>query len=425
MSRSGKTYKFGRFQLDTSECLLWREGDRVPLEPQVYRTLLALVENSQHLSRRDWLLDQVWGDTHVEEGGLTRNISVLRRVLGEGYIETVPKRGYRFVAETVEMHPGTRSPDAYQAYITGRYHWSQRSEAGLRKATGYFAQAIAADPAYARAYSGLADTHAALGYLSHVAPHDAFPKAKEAATRAVQLDPVLTEPYTSLAYVSLYHEWDWTAAETAFRRAIALNRNYATAHHWYAVYLTAMGRFEEALASIRHSQTLDPTSLIINTDVGFVLYYSRRYDAAIRQLLTVSEMNPHFPLAHLWLGRAYQELQKYEEAVAEFRRTEAVLREWPVLKAAIGHVQGAAGWKHAALETLDELKRLSCERYVTPYGIALVHAGLGEMDQALLWLQRALDDRAHWLVWLKLDPRFDGLRSDRVFGDVLRRVGVP
>jgi tetratricopeptide (TPR) repeat protein len=186
-----------------------------------------------------------------------------------------------------------------------------------------------------------------------------------------------------------------------------------------------MGRFEEALASIRQSQALDPTSLIINTDVGFVLYYSRRYEAAIRQLQSVLEMNPHFPLAHLWLGRAYQETQKYEEAVAEFRRTEAVLREWPVLKAAIGHVQGAAGWKHAALETLDELKRLSRERYVTPYGIALVHAGLGETDQALLWLERALDDRAHWLVWLKLDPRLDGLRSDRVFGDVLKRVGVP
>jgi DNA-binding winged helix-turn-helix (wHTH) protein len=425
VSRSGKIYKFGRFQLDTGECLLWCEGDRVPLEPQVYRTLLALVENSQHLSRRDWLLEQVWGDTHVEEGGLTRNISVLRRVLGEGYIETVPKRGYRFVAETAEMHPGTGSADAYQAYITGRYHWSQRSEAGLRKATEYFAQAIAADPAYARAYSGLADAYAALGYLSHVAPKDAFPKAKEAATRALQLDPVLTEPHTSLAYVSLYYDWDWTAAETAFRRAIALNRNYATAHHWYAVYLTAMGRFEEALASIRQSQALDPTSLIINTDVGFVLYYSRRYEEAIRQLQTVSEMNPHFPLAHLWLGRAYQEMQKYEEAVAEFRRTEAVLREWPVLKAAIGHVQGAAGWKHAALETLDELKRLSGERYVTPYGIALVHAGLGEMDEALLWLQRALEDRAHWLVWLKLDPRFDGLRSERVFGDVLKRVGGP
>lgn len=118
-------------------------------------------------------------------------------------------------------------------------------------------------------------------------------------------------------------------------------------------------------------------------------------------------------------------MQKYEEAVAELRRTEAVLRDWPVLKAAIGHVQGAAGWKQAALETLDELKRLSGERYVTPYGIALVHAGLGETDQALLWLERALGDRAHWLVWLKLDPRLDGLRSDRVFGDVLKRVGVP
>jgi DNA-binding winged helix-turn-helix (wHTH) protein len=424
VSRSAKIYKFGRFQLDTGDCLLLREGDRMSLEPQVYRTLVALVGNSPHLSRRDWLLEQIWGDAHVEEGGLTRNISVLRRVLGEGYIETVPKRGYRFVAETAEIHAGTGSADAYQAYITGRYHWSQRSEAGLRKATECFARAIAADPAYARAYSGLADAHATLGYLSHTAPQDAFPKAKAAATTAVQLDPALTEPHTSLAYVSLYYDWDWAAAETAFRRAIALNPGYAIAHHWYAVYLTAMGRFEQAVTSIRHAQTLDPTSLIINTDIGFVLYYSRQYEAAIRQLLTVLEMNPEFPLAHLWLGRAYQEQQRYEQALAEFRRTEAVLHGWPVVKAAIGHAQGAAGWKHEALETLDELKRLSRARYVTPYGIALVHAGLGEMDQALLWLQRALDDRAHWLVWLKLDPRFDGLRSDHRLEDVLRRVGL-
>jgi DNA-binding winged helix-turn-helix (wHTH) protein/Tfp pilus assembly protein PilF len=423
VSQSGKIYTIGRFRLDTAECLLLRESERVPLEPQVYRTLVALVENSRHLSSRQWLLEQVWGNTHVEDGGLTRNISVLRRVLGEGYIETVPKRGYRFVADTAEMTSGTENPEAYRLYIKGRYHWNQRSEAGLIAATQYFARAIATDPAYARAYSGLADSYTTLGYLSHLPPTDTFLKAKEAATRALQLDATLTEAHTSLAYVRLYHDWDWVEAEKEFRRAIALNPNYATAHHWYAVYLTAMGRFEEAQAAIGRAQALDPTSLIVNTDLGFVFYYNRQYDAAIKQLQTVTEMNPEFPIAHLWLGRAYQERLMYDDAIAEFRRAETALRGWPVVMAAIGHVQGAAGRRAEARETLGALMRLTTERYVTPYGVALVHAGLGEKDQALAWLHRALQDRSHWLVWVTLDPRLDALRSDPWYGDLLQNIG--
>jgi DNA-binding winged helix-turn-helix (wHTH) protein/lipoprotein NlpI len=424
VSPTGRIYTFGRFRLDTAEYLLSREGERVPLEPQVYRTLLALVENSPRLSTKEWLLDQIWGATHVEEGGLTRNISVLRRVLGPGFIETVPTRGYRFVAATTELTPGTENAAAYQLYITGRYHWNQRNETGLKKAIEYFARALQMDPTYARAYSGLADSYTTLGYLSALAPRHTFPLASEAAARALELDAALTEPHTSLAYVRMYYDWKWAEAERAFTRAIALNPTYATAHHWYAVYLTAMARFDEAGAAIARAQTLDPTSLIINTDLGFVLYYGRQYDAAIEQLRMVTEMNPAFPLAHLWLGRAYQSKTMYDEALAEFRRAEAVLRGWPIVKAAIGHVQGESGRKSEARQTLEELERLTSERYVTPYGVALVHAGLGDNDQAFAWLQRAVDDRAHWLVWLALDPRFDGLRADRRFRGVLRTVGL-
>ena len=423
MSRSGKAYTFGPFRLDTAECLLLRDGERVPLEPQVYRTLVVLVENHQHLSRKEWLLQQIWGQTHVEEGGLTRNISMLRRVLGAGYIETVPKHGYRFVAEAAEVSVGTESPEAYQLYLTGRYHWNQRTETGLKKATEYFVQALERDSTYARAYSGLADAYTTLGYLSHLAPREVFPRANDAATRALRLDATLTEPHTSLAYVRFYHDWDWTAAEGEFRRALMLNPNYATAHQWYAVYLTAMGRFEAARAAIGKAQALDPTSLAINTDVGFVLYYSRQYDAAIRQLQMVIEMNPDFPLAHFWLGRTYQQKRRYDDAIAEFRRTAAALHGWPVVTAALGHVQGVSGHTRDALETLDALARLAKERYVTPYGVALVHAGLGDTDQALTWLARALADRSHWLVWLKLDPRLDALRSDDRFVDLVRAVG--
>ncbi|HKF69724.1 MAG TPA: tetratricopeptide repeat protein, partial [Vicinamibacterales bacterium] len=365
---SGKTYTFGPFRLDTAECLLLHNGERVPLEPQVYRTLVVLVENHQHLSRKEWLVQQIWGDTNVEEGGLTRNISVLRRVLGDGYIETIPKHGYRFVAQAAEVSAGTESAEAYQLYIKGRYHWNQRSEVDLKKATEYFEQAIERDPTYARAHSGLADSYTTLGYLSHLAPRDVFPRANDAAMTAVRLDATLTEPHTSLAYVRFYHDWDWTAAEAEFRRALTLNPHYATAHQWYAVYLTAMGRFEEARAAIGRAQALDPTSLVINTDVGFVLYYSRQYDAAIQQLQMVVDMNPDFALAHFWLGRAYQQQRRYDDAIAELRRVEAALHGWSVVRAAIGHVQGVSGRTREALDMLDGLERLAKERYVTPYG---------------------------------------------------------
>jgi TolB-like protein/Tfp pilus assembly protein PilF len=313
-------------------------------------------------------------------------------------------------------------PDAYQLYLKGRYHWNQRSEAGLRKATEYFAQAIAADPGYARAFSGLADAYTALGYTSYLAPGDAFPKAKQAALRALELDSTLPEPHASMGYVRLYYDWDWVDADKELRRSIALNPNYPTAHHWHAVYLTAMGQFDQARAAIVRAQELDPTSLSINTDLGFLLYYSRQYDAAIKQLATVLDMNRDFPLAHLWLGRAYQEKAMYDEAIASFRRTETVLRGWPVALAAIGHVQGISGRRGDARHTLEELRRLGRERYVTPYGVALIHAGLGERQQALAWLERALADRAHWLVWLKLDPRFDALRADPGFAELLVRI---
>jgi DNA-binding winged helix-turn-helix (wHTH) protein len=424
LSRNGKTYKFGPFCLDTSECLLLHGGERVALEPQVYRTLLVLVENSQKLSRKEWLIEQVWGQTHVEEGGLTRNIYVLRKVLGKGCIDTVPKLGYRFVADTAELTLGTESRDAYQAYIAGRYHLSQRSEAGLRAATEDFARAIATDPIYARAYSGLADSYTALGYLSYLAPREAFVKAKEAALTAVRLDASLSEPHTSLGYIHLYHDWQFAEAEAELKRAIALNPGNPTAHHWYAVYLTAMGRFDHARDAMERALDLDPTSLIVNTDLGFVCYYSGQYDVAIKQLQMVTRLNPQFALAHLWLGRAYQELARLGDAMAEFRQAESVLRGWSVVIAALGFVQGAAGLRDEARATLKALTGLATERYVTPYGIALVHAGLGETERALDWLDRALEDRSHWLVWLTLDPRLRGVRSHRRYRELVAKIGL-
>jgi TolB-like protein/DNA-binding winged helix-turn-helix (wHTH) protein/Tfp pilus assembly protein PilF len=313
---------------------------------------------------------------------------------------------------------------AYEAYLKGRYYWNQRTEAGLRKGIELFQEAIQLDQTNALAYSGLADCYTGLGYLSYLAPKDAFPAAKAAAAHALELDDTLAEPHASLAYARLYYDWDWAEAEREFQRALALNPNYATAHHWYSVYLTARGRPQEAIVQIKEAQKLDPLSLVINTDIGFEAYYSGRYDEAIQQLRTVVAANPNFPLAHLWLGRTYQQKRMYEEAITEYKQAESVLRDWPVTMAAMGNIYGLSHRRPEALMVLGDLKDLSKKRYVTSYGIALVYAGMGENDQTFAWLDKGFAERTHWLVWLNLDPRWDDLRADARFQDLLRRMNL-
>jgi TolB-like protein/DNA-binding winged helix-turn-helix (wHTH) protein/lipoprotein NlpI len=331
----------------------------------------------------------------------------------------------------VKLLPGPRGgvrpvkSAVYEEYLKGRFAWNKRSEAGLQEGIEHFQQAIAIDPNYAAAYSGLADSYTTMGYLSYIAPKEAFPQARAAAVKALELDSTLAEPHASLAYVRFYHDWDWPGAEAEFRQAVALNPNYAAAHDWYSYFLTAVGRPEEALVEIRRAQEIDPLSLVISTDIGFQLYYQKRYDEAISQLRKTLQMNPKFPLAHLWLGRAYQQKQMYEEAIAEYRETDAALPDWVVTLAAIGNVEGVAGKRRAARDILAKLKTLAQKKYVTPYGVALVYDGLGEKDQALSWLDKALDDRSHWLVWIRLDPRWDAIRDEPRFKRIVSRVAFP
>lgn len=316
-------------------------------------------------------------------------------------------------------------PKAYEANLKGRSYWNQRSEAGIMKAIEQFNAAIQADGSYAEAYSGLADSYTALGYFSYLDPNDAFPRAKAAADKALELDPTLAEAHSSLGYYNLYYAWDWKESEKEFRRSIALNPNYATAHEWYSVYLLAMGRPDEAMVEIRRAQQLDPLSPLINTDVGFQFYYNKRYDEAIQQLRNTLQTDPKFPLAHLWLGRAYQQKGMYEEAISEYRQTDTSWPEWVVSLAAIGNVEGIAGKKSEAREMLSKLNTLSEVKYVTPYGTALLYAGLGDKIQTFNWLDKAVQGRSHWLVWMRLDPRWDDVREDPRFKEIVRRVEFP
>ena len=243
---------------------------------------------------------------------------------------------------------------------------------------------------------------------------------RHARSRSIRSSPTRTP---RSATRSCIYDWDFAGAAVEFERALALDPNSVTALDWHSVYLTVMGRFDEARAEMRRARELDPLSVAMNTDVGFVDFYSGRYADAEKQLRAAIDMNPTFPLAHLWLGRTYQEQRAYDQAVAEYTAAGTVLVDWPVTMAAIGHVYGVSGRREAAERVLRDLSDLSRRKYVTPYGVALVYEGLGNADSAFEWLDRAVADRSNWLVWLKLDPRFAGLHGAR-FDRLVHRVGL-
>ena len=317
------------------------------------------------------------------------------------------------------------SKEAYELYLKGRSFWNRRTPPDLKKGIEFFLQAIKLDSLYAAAYSGVADCYTALGYGSFLAPKEAFPKALEAASKALELDSTLAEPHASLGYYRFYYDWDWAAAEQEFRIAIDLNPNYEFGYDWYGYYLTAMERYDEARIIFKKAAELDPLSVQIRTDMGFSLYYSRNYDQALKEFQSSLKMNPGFGLAHIWTGRVYQQKKMYKESIEEYRNTLLAAPAWPVAYAAIGNVYGIMGEREKARDILDTLAVLSKSRFVTSYGVALVYAGLGENDKSFEWINKAYDERSNWLVWLKSDPRWDPIRSDKRFAELVHRVGLP
>jgi eukaryotic-like serine/threonine-protein kinase len=319
----------------------------------------------------------------------------------------------------------TENPEAYQLYLKGRYYWNKRTPDGIQKAIEYFQAAIAKDPLYALAYAGLADCYHVPA--NPLPPREKMPLAKAAAMKALQLDDTLVEAHTSLARVVYAYDWDWPAAENEFKRAIELNSRYAPAHQWYGGYLSATGRFREADAEKKTAQELEPLSLIINFEVGLASYFSRNYDQAIDQFQKTLELDANFPPPHTFLAAAYEQKGMFEEAIAAFQRAITVTKgaDKTLAMASLGHVYAVSGKKTEARKTLAELQRLSEHSYVPATDVALVYAGLGEKDKAFAWLDKAYEEHSFSLSNLKVEPRFDPLRSDPRYADLLRRIGLP
>lgn len=319
----------------------------------------------------------------------------------------------------------TPDPDAYLAYSKGRFFWNRRTEVDLKRAIGYFQQAIEKDPNYALAYDGLADCWLPLGWYAYMAPSETFPYAKVAVTKALALDDSLAEAHTSLAFVTLYYDRDWANAEREFRRAIKLNPNYANAHHWYGEFLSLVGRHEEAIAESERARELDPLSNIINTWVGSRYFFARQYDKAIEQYRNAMEMDPGFVPVHLVLGEALEQKRMYQEAIAELAKAVSLSAGSPVYMASLAHAYGVAGKRSHAKKVFDDLRNLSKQRYVSSYDLALASLGIGETDRAFALLARAVEERSPRAAFLGVDPRFDGLRSDARFKELMIRIGRP
>jgi len=322
----------------------------------------------------------------------------------------------------------TENPEAYQAYLKGRYYWNKRTEEGFRKGTEYFNQAIEQDSSYALAYAGLADSYNLMGLYVYqsLSPRESYPKAKAAAMKALEIDDALAEPHTSLAWVKFRFDWDWPGAEEEFKRAIELNSRYPTAHHWYAYYLSGIGRLDAGQVAIRKAQELDPLSLIINATVGQVQYYAHEYDRAIEQLRKTLELDSNFGHAHRLLGEAFGKRGMFEEGIAEMQKALALSGgSRAYYLAQLAKAYALSGRSGEALKILDELTELAQRKYVAPTNFAIIYIGLGKKDLAFDWLEKAYEERSSFLTELKVEPMFDSLRSDPRFQDMLRRMNFP
>ena len=361
----------------------------------------------------------LWSESYDRElkDVLAVQDSVVQSIASQIHIALTEKQ------KTLLANPRQTRPEAYEAYLKGRYYWNKRTAQGMQKAEAYFQQAIDSDPTYAVAYSGLADCNSGLTWHGFKSPGEALPKALAAARKAVEIDPQSAEAHASLGLV-LSHGWDWAGAETEFRRALELDPQYANAHHWYGDYLSIRRRPDEALAEASRALELDPLNLMIGTWVALRYYQARDYSRAIEQARNSVELDSNFAAAHLALGEGYVQAGLHSESVSELKRAASLSGDSPLYTAQVAVALAAAGQKREALRIAHELETISRKRYVSPYGLAQIYAALNSNEDTFKWLQAAYNDRAVWMGYLAVDPIFDRYRSDHRFQELLRRIDL-
>jgi DNA-binding winged helix-turn-helix (wHTH) protein/tetratricopeptide (TPR) repeat protein len=360
----------------------------------------------------------LWTDRFQESAG---RMFALEEEVESGVARSM---AIRLSKDSTSGPPKRESADfnAYKLYLEGRYFWNKRTEDGLRRSIEYFQQATTEDPQYAVAYAGLADSYSLLGSYGVEPAAQAYPNAKSAALKALELDSSLAEAHNSLGMISFYYEWDWKQAEREFKRSIDLNPEYALAHTWYGVNLAALGRKDEAVEQVQEAKELDPLSLIINTEVGRVFYLVRNYDQAKLAYRKVIDLEPQFARAHTRLGMTYAAEAKFRDAIREFEQAQQLSGADPYLDGLLGFAHARLGDTAEARRLLEKLTKRSEREYVPAYSMALICVGLDERDRAMELFSRAYADRSAYMVYAKTDPLLDSVRSDPRFAALLNMM---
>lgn len=385
-----------------------RVGNRVRITAE-----LVQVSTDRHL----------WAETYESQMGdiLALQNRVSSAIVNEIRINLTPED-----QERLAKNPAV-APEGYENYLKGRYYWNKRSDENLTRAIGYFEQATHQDPQYALAYAGLSDCYAIISaeIFGTMPAAEAAPKAKAAALKALEIDPTLSEAETSLATVKFNYDWDWSGAAAGFAKSIQDNPSYATAYQRYSLYLMAMGRTDDSVAQIDKARELDPLSISINFSLGWRFYMARQYDRAIQQLRNTLEMDPSYELPHLVLGLSYAQKGDFGLAIPELRKAVELSHGTPLMTSALANVYARSGNKADAEKLLADLSSESKKQYVSPYYFAVVYVGLGRQEDAINWLDKAFADRSNGLVFLKVEPELDSLRSNPRFVALQQKLNFP
>lgn len=388
------------------------------LEGSVRRSGNTVRVSAQLIRAADQI--HLWAESYERDlrDVLTVETEVARAVADEIRLHLTPEQQARLAS------PRPVEPAVHEAYLKGRFFWNQRTGPALEQAIGYFQQALRADPNFAAAYVGLADSYLVFGTHARARPVDIYSRAKAAALKAVELDDALAEAHTSLAYEKDLYEWDWAGAEKEYRRAIELNPSYATAHHWLALHFTYLGQMDDAIAEIRRAHELDPVSLIINANLATLLHWGGRHQEALEQYRKTLEMDLNFAFGRQVFGRYLMDREMYNESIAELR-TAVALSPSPRSRGLLGSAYARSGNTAEALKILSELQEASKREYVPPWAIANIYSGLGDRERAIEWLEKAYQERSTSEIFLVADPGFDPLRSDPRFKALLRHMNLP
>ena len=390
-------------------------GVQYVLEGSVRRTARKVRISARLILAQDQA--QMWTGTYdrTVKDVLALQAEVASQIARALAVELIPESRERM------KRPATVSFGAYESYMKGRHEWSKRTEAGFKEALQHFHQAVEADPRYALAHAGIADCYAVFGFYGFLPPREAYEKAKQSAQRALELDADLPEGHSTLAFATLQYDWDWPTAEKAHRKAITLNANYAPAHHWYGIDLTQMGMFHEALTELRQAEALDPFSLAVQAQIGWLFYFSRDFGRAVEQLKKTVASDPTFALARYFLGMAHSQNKEHAAAIRELEEAVEQTDGHPACVAALAAARRGAG-KHAqAKKEVQRLARLSEQRHVSPYYRAFALAG-EPAAEVFPWLEKAFVEKSGWMLYLKIEPAFDGVRSDPRIAGLLAQV---